>query len=319
MGRKLKFGEPTKTWTIRMPESMYSEAKQFINEYLKTLMLGNKKTEQNESKEVKKSKDFYEILGVNRNSSENDIKIAYRQLAKQYHPDLNKNSNAQEKFIELNNAYTELTNQEPPSIMDLFKAILGEDFFWEKIIDYKEFNLNRKVAFLGYVIDNLNKEEEENYKKYRWSINKMKLLNKTYRDFNSYSISYGEEITAEYNREILIETIEHLNKVLAKEFIDRMPKKYDNPLSEPVFDSKFTYNPDLDYEGNKQHSEYIKEYDKECNKYRKTERIIKRSYKIRNQFHPKFLDRLPMKAQIFIDNKIREMSERLTETLEKDF
>ena len=52
--------------------------------------------------------DHYKVLGVNRNSSENDIKKAFHKLAKQYHPDLN-NDNT-EKFKEINEAYQTLSN-----------------------------------------------------------------------------------------------------------------------------------------------------------------------------------------------------------------
>ncbi len=51
-------------------------------------------------------KDYYKILGVDKDTSQNDIKKSYRKLAKKYHPDLNPNDNkAQEKFKELNEAY----------------------------------------------------------------------------------------------------------------------------------------------------------------------------------------------------------------------
>jgi len=50
-------------------------------------------------------KDYYSILGVPKNASETDIKKAYFNLAKQYHPDVNKSPDAKAKFAEINNAY----------------------------------------------------------------------------------------------------------------------------------------------------------------------------------------------------------------------
>jgi curved DNA-binding protein len=58
-------------------------------------------------------KDYYKILGVDKNASEADIKKAYRKLAQQYHPDKNQgNKAAQEKFKEINEAYDVLGDAE---------------------------------------------------------------------------------------------------------------------------------------------------------------------------------------------------------------
>jgi hypothetical protein len=56
-------------------------------------------------------KDYYAILEIAINSDDADIRKAYRRLAKKYHPDINKSSNAQEKFIEITEAYEFLTTQ----------------------------------------------------------------------------------------------------------------------------------------------------------------------------------------------------------------
>ena len=54
-------------------------------------------------------KNFYEILEIEKDASDQEIKLAYRRLAKKYHPDLNKDDpRAKEKFIGIKNAYDTL-------------------------------------------------------------------------------------------------------------------------------------------------------------------------------------------------------------------
>ena len=66
-------------------------------------------------------RDYYEILGVDRNASEDDLKRAYRRLAKKYHPDLNPgDAEAEAKFKEINEAYNVLINPETRAQYDRF-------------------------------------------------------------------------------------------------------------------------------------------------------------------------------------------------------
>jgi DnaJ-class molecular chaperone len=66
-------------------------------------------------------KDFYQLLGVARNASQEDIKKTYKRLAKKYHPDINSDDkNAEEKFKEISEAYHVLSDSEKRRQYDLF-------------------------------------------------------------------------------------------------------------------------------------------------------------------------------------------------------
>lgn len=64
--------------------------------------------------------DYYEILGVTRNSDKEEIKRAYRRLARKYHPDVNKEPGAEERFKEINRAYEILSEPEIRARYDRF-------------------------------------------------------------------------------------------------------------------------------------------------------------------------------------------------------
>jgi curved DNA-binding protein len=94
-----------------------------------------------------KYKDYYKILGVERGAGEDEIKKAYRKLARKYHPDVSKETDAKEKFQEVSEAYETLKDKEkraaydslgsgyrqgqdfrpPPDWFDRFGAGRGED------------------------------------------------------------------------------------------------------------------------------------------------------------------------------------------------
>lgn len=75
-----------------------------------------------------KYKNYYEILSVNRKSSVQDIKLAYRKLAKKYHPDTNKTSEAEAIFKDINEAYATLIDDEKRKKYDRQVARYGYGF-----------------------------------------------------------------------------------------------------------------------------------------------------------------------------------------------
>lgn len=73
------------------------------------------------------NRDYYEILGLSKGASNDEIKAAFRKLARQYHPDVNKEADAEEKFKEINEAYGVLSDPQKRAQYDRFgRAGLGD-------------------------------------------------------------------------------------------------------------------------------------------------------------------------------------------------
>ena len=90
-------------------------------------------------------KDYYKILGVERDTSQADLKKSYRKLARKYHPDVSKEANAEERFKEINEAYEVLGDEDKRSQYDTLGANWknGQNFNpppgWEGGFDFSQF------------------------------------------------------------------------------------------------------------------------------------------------------------------------------------
>jgi molecular chaperone DnaJ len=115
--------------------------------------------------------DYYEILGVSRNASNEELKSAFRTLARKYHPDVNKEPDAEEKFKEINEAYAVLSDPEKRRVYDQYGAeglngmggmpdwtsmdfsdILGEFFGFGSTSARQRQNAPRRGADLNYSV-----------------------------------------------------------------------------------------------------------------------------------------------------------------------
>jgi molecular chaperone DnaJ len=65
-------------------------------------------------------RDYYEVLGVPRGATQDDVKSSFRQMARKYHPDVNKESDAEERFKEINEAYAVLSDPEKRAAYDRY-------------------------------------------------------------------------------------------------------------------------------------------------------------------------------------------------------
>jgi molecular chaperone DnaJ len=97
------------------------------------------------------AKDFYEILGVKRDSSQEEIKKAYRKLARKWHPDINPgNKEAEGRFKDISRAYECLGNKDKRKLYDEFgEEGLHAGFDQEKARQYKQWDAYRQQQASG--------------------------------------------------------------------------------------------------------------------------------------------------------------------------
>ena len=89
---------------------------------------------------MNENKDYYELLGIDKDSSKEEIKIAYRKLAKKYHPDLNKTDPlAKDKFIEIKEAYDILVDPIKRKAYDQLRNS-PQTFDWSDLFRTTNFN-----------------------------------------------------------------------------------------------------------------------------------------------------------------------------------
>ncbi|MDQ3975583.1 MAG: molecular chaperone DnaJ [Thermoproteota archaeon] len=93
-------------------------------------------------------RDYYEVLGVQKNASKEEIKNVYRKLALQYHPDRNKDPTAEEKFKELSEAYAVLSDEEKRKRYDIYGHVGAEEAFRGSEANFEE--IFRDAGFGGF-------------------------------------------------------------------------------------------------------------------------------------------------------------------------
>lgn len=95
--------------------------------------------------------DYYKILGISKNATENDIKKAYRKLARKYHPDLNPNDKqAEKKFKEINEANEVLSNAENRKKYDEYGEHWQNSEAYEKAKQQGQYQRSTQDARGGY-------------------------------------------------------------------------------------------------------------------------------------------------------------------------
>ncbi len=94
-------------------------------------------------------RDYYDVLGVAKDASKDDLKSAYRRLALQYHPDRNKDPDAEERFKEISEAYAVLSDDEKRRQYDLYgHAGIGQRYSQEDL--FRGVNFNDIFRDLGF-------------------------------------------------------------------------------------------------------------------------------------------------------------------------
>ncbi|EQD27756.1 chaperone DnaJ domain protein, partial [mine drainage metagenome] len=100
------------------------------------------------------AKDYYDILGIKKEASPDEIKKAYRALAMQFHPDKNKSNDAGEKFKEINEAYAVLSDPEKRRQYDTYGPEQFNSRFSEQDI-FRNFDFENIFRSMGVDIGDM--------------------------------------------------------------------------------------------------------------------------------------------------------------------
>ncbi len=110
------------------------------------------------------SNSLYETLGVSKNASADEIKKAYRRLARKYHPDINKEKGAEEKFKEINAAYEILSDENKRSKYDRYgDSIFGGQSFSDFSRGASSANMDDILNELFRNFGNFNNSSRSNF------------------------------------------------------------------------------------------------------------------------------------------------------------
>ena len=104
---------------------------------------------------MNRTKEYYQVLGVNKNAPPDEIKKKYRKLALKYHPDRNKgNSEAEERFKEINEAYAVLSDPEKKKQYDMFGSAKFHQRFNQEDI-FRGFDIGDILKDFGFSTDDV--------------------------------------------------------------------------------------------------------------------------------------------------------------------
>lgn len=86
-------------------------------------------------------RDYYEVLGVSRSASQDELKAAFRRLARQYHPDVNDSPDAEERFKEINEAFAVLSDEQRRGAYDRYghEGVRGPNGMPNFTVDFSDF------------------------------------------------------------------------------------------------------------------------------------------------------------------------------------
>jgi len=100
-------------------------------------------------------RDYYEVLGIQKNASQDEIKAQYRKLALKFHPDRNKSHDAGEHFKEISEAYAILSDAEKRKIYDTH-GHAGVDGRYSSEDIFRGARVNFEDIFGGFGVEDLN-------------------------------------------------------------------------------------------------------------------------------------------------------------------